>query len=228
MEPVELDINTFLVASIHDMKNSLTIVNALLEHAVKLADDPCSPASKQLGQALYESQRVNDNLIQLVTLYKINQQFYPFDPMEHDIEELSSEVLTLIAPLAALRGVQLSHSCPPELSWHLDHELIFGAVIQALRNGMRYARSKVHLHVKIDNEMLKFSVEDDGPGYPAAMLLTAPQPNQGINFASGSTGLGLYFSNVVAQLHQYQGRSGSTLLENGGKFGGGVYNLILP
>lgn len=228
MEHTDLDINTFLVASIHDMKNSLTVMTAMLEDAVRLADDPDSAASKQLSQALYESQRVNDNLIQLVSLYKINEKFYPFDAVEHDVADFANEAVSVVAPLAKLRRVEISYDCPADLYWYFDRELIFGAVIQALRNGMRYTHSKVQLNIKVEDDMLIFSVEDDGKGYPPHMLVTQTNPNQGVSFSSGSTGLGLYFSTVVARLHRNLGRIGTTQLDNGGTLGGGVFILTLP
>ena len=230
MEPqgTDLDITTFLVASIHDMKNSLSVMNALLEDAVRLVEDPDSPAGKQLGQAIYESQRINDNLIQLVALYKINEKFYPFDALQHDVADFADEAIARVAPLAGFRGVRVSHDCPPGLRWSFDRELLFGAVMQALRNGMRYTSKQVHLSVAIEDEMLKFRVEDDGPGYPTHMLVAQPHPNQGISFATGSTGLGLYFSTVVARLHHNRGRIGETRLDNGGALGGGVFIMNLP
>ena len=224
----DLDLTTFLVASIHDMKNSLSVMNALLEDAVGLVEDPDSPAGQQLGQALYESERINDNLIQLVALYKINEKFYPFDALEHDVADFADEAIARVAPLARLRGVRVSHDCPPGLLWYFDRELIFGAVVQALRNGMRYTRSQVQLSVMVENDMLRFRIEDDGPGYPAHMLVAQPHPNQGISFATGSTGLGLYFSTVVARLHHNRGRIGETRLNNGGALDGGVFIMNLP
>lgn len=228
MEPTDLDITTFLVASIHDMKNSVSIMNALLEDAVGLVEDTDSPAGQQLGQALYESQRINDNLIQLVALYKINEKFYPFDALEHDVADFADEAIARVAPLAGFRGMRASHDCPPGLRWYFDRELIFGAVVQALRNGLRYTHSQVHLNVMIEDDMLKFRVEDDGPGYPAHMLAAQPNPGQGVSFATGSTGLGLYFSTVIARLHRNRGRIGMTRLDNGGALGGGVFIMNLP
>ncbi|MBI3286379.1 MAG: HAMP domain-containing histidine kinase [Burkholderiales bacterium] len=228
MEPTDLDINTFLVASIHDMKNSLSVMHTLLDDAVHLVDDPESPASKQLGQALYESQRVNDNLIQLVSLYKINQKFYPFDPLEYDVADFAAEAVSRVAPLAKFRRISIGHDCPPGLRWYFDRELIFGAIVQALRNGMRYTRSKVHLQIQVENDMLEFRIEDDGPGYPPHMLASQPHAGLGVSFTTGSTGLGLYFSTVVARLHRNRGRMGTTRLDNGGALGGGVFVMHLP
>ncbi|MDD5298434.1 MAG: HAMP domain-containing sensor histidine kinase [Rhodocyclaceae bacterium] len=226
--PADLDITTFLVSSIHDMKNSVSVMTALLEDAVSLQKEHACPACSQIGQVFYEAQRVNDNLIQLVTLYKIDQQFYPFDPQEHEMSAFLEEVLARVTPLAEYRKIEVLHECPDGLQGYFDRELIFGTIVQALHNGLRYTHSKILLTVGERDGFLEFRVEDDGSGYPESMLTGDISPNQGIRFATGSTGLGLYFSQVVARIHRNRGRVGTTRLENGGRLGGGVFIMTLP
>ena len=48
----------------------------------------------------------------------------------------------------------------------------------------------------------------------------------GINMSTGSTGLGLYFGQRIAELHQRNGNSGHIALSNGGALGGGFYSLF--
>lgn len=225
----KLDITTFLVASIHDMKNSVSVMNAVLEDVVRGATPAGFPEIKQIGEVLYEARRVNDNLIQLLALYKIDQQFYPFDAQEHELDDFVEEIMGRVAPLAANRQLVVRHNCPPGLRWYFDRELIFGAITQALHNGLRYTHSQVLLNIREKAGLLEFRVEDDGPGYPQNMLEEEEaQPIQGIRFATGSTGLGLYFSAVAARLHRDRGLTGSTRLENGGSLGGGAFILTLP
>jgi K+-sensing histidine kinase KdpD len=49
-----------------------------------------------------------------------------------------------------------------------------------------------------------------------------------LDYAAGSAGLGLYFSQVVAELHRHHERTGRIRLENGGKLGGACFVLQLP
>jgi hypothetical protein len=60
------------------------------------------------------------------------------------------------------------------------------------------------------------------------LLGSGVDANKGVNFSSGSTGLGFYFSSQVAQLHQNQGLTGSLTIENGGAYGGGCFVVRLP
>lgn len=223
-----MDISTFLVTSIHDMKNSLSVVNAMLEDAInQTSDHPC-PARKPLDQVFYESQRITDNLLQLLVIYKLGKGLYPFDPQEHHLADFILEATARVAQLARCRDVNISVVCAPDIYWYFDRELVLGAIVHALNNGIRYTRSKVCLQAVVKDEMLEFRVEDNGPGYPARMLENQLCSTTGINFAQGSTGLGLYFSARVAELHQNLGRHGGTRLENGGALGGGAFVMTLP
>lgn len=223
-----LDIATFLGASIHDMKNSVSVMHALLEDALVEVHDKKLAAGKPLDQVLYETQRISDNLVQLLALYKIDRELYPFDPQEHEVEDVVVEAAARLSSLALFRGVTISHDCPAGLYWYFDRELVLGAIVQAMHNGLRYTRTRVRLAAAAKDGMLEFRVEDDGSGYPESMLQNdAPVP-QGIRFATGSTGLGLYFSSAVARLHRNRDRIGTTHLENGGNLGGGAFVLTLP
>jgi hypothetical protein len=52
--------------------------------------------------------------------------------------------------------------------------------------------------------------------------------DKGIDFASGSTGLGFHFASRAAGMHQNGGRRGTLLIENGGAYGGGCFVVRLP
>jgi two-component system sensor histidine kinase SenX3 len=223
-----LDIATFLGASIHDMKNSVSVMQALLENSLTEVLIHAPHAVSQLDQALYETRRVSDNLVQLLALYKIAGDLYPFDPQEHEVGEFLAEAAARVSSLAQFRGIALEHVCEPDLYWYFDHELVLVAIVQALHNGLRYTRAAVRLSAGCRDGKLEFRVEDDGPGYPAGMLQGDFPASQNIRFATGSTGLGLYFSAAVAQLHRDRKHTGSTRLENGSALGGGAFILTLP
>ena len=228
----KLDISTFLLSSIHDMKNSLGMMAAYLEDA--LADqtpDANSPAREKTAQALYEAQRVNNHLIQLLALYKIDQAFYPFDPQDRPLADLAREALARAQPLADSKGITLDCECPEELYGWLDYELVFGVVVQALHNALHYTRSRVLLTAEAHESGVAIRIEDDGPGFPEFLLEQGnaeTTQQHGISFETGSTGLGLYFADVVARLHQAGGKTGKIYLKNGGPLGGGRFSLELP
>ncbi|MDP2788199.1 MAG: HAMP domain-containing sensor histidine kinase [Pseudomonadota bacterium] len=228
----KLDISTFLVSSIHDMKNSLGMMAAYLEDALAepgSAPDPVdTQARRKTAQALYEVQRVNNHLVQLLALYKIDQAFYPFDPQGRPLADLAREALARAQPLADSKGIALDCECPEDLYGWIDYELVFGVVVQALHNALHYAKGRVLLSAAAQGSGMLIRVEDDGPGFPDFLLEQGNAAQRGISFETGCTGLGLYFADVVARLHKAGENTGCIRLENGGQLGGGCFSLELP
>lgn len=224
-----MSMSNFLVSSVHDMKNSLSVMSSFLESALAQAPDPATPLYRQTSQALYESQRINDHLIQLLALYKIEQDFYPFDPQEQNLAELANDALSRVANLARSNGVSLEYECPDDLYGWVDYELILGVLVQALHNALHYTHDSVLCLITADPRGgITIRVEDNGPGFPDFLLQQGTSRDSGVSFETGSTGLGLYFAAVVAGLHRGGERRGSTHLENGGQLGGGCFCLELP
>jgi signal transduction histidine kinase len=227
----KLDISTFLLSSIHDMKNSMGVMASYLQDALAQPGDPVTAgrqAREKTAQALYEAQRVTDHLIQLLAIYKIDQAFYPFDPQDHALADLAREALARVVDLAGIRHIELDCDCSDDTYGWFDYELVFGVVVQALHNALRYSRGRVMLRIQPHESGVRIRVEDDGPGYPDFLLAQGNGLNRGISFETGSTGLGLYFASVVAGMHKGGGRTGILRLENGGPLGGGCFMLQLP
>ncbi len=130
------------------------------------------------------------------------------------------------------KNIVLDTEFPPELVWYFDEDLILGVVGHAINNAVHYTRDRILLQLIDAGEFLEVRVEDNGSGYPAAMLEAGDAAlsghNAGARFSTNSTGLGLYFSNEVARMHKNRGRVGSVRLENGGRLGGGCFVLRLP
>jgi signal transduction histidine kinase len=130
------------------------------------------------------------------------------------------------------KGITLETDCPPGLIWSLDEDLILGVLGQAINNAIRYTRDRIRLAVAVVDGMLEVRVEDNGAGFPVALLEAGVSAmsglTSGVNFATNSTGLGLYFSSVVAKMHKHRGRCGGIELDNGGPLQGGCFILRLP
>jgi signal transduction histidine kinase len=219
------DLSAFLASAVHDMKNSIGILINFLETSLpELAPE----AQSKAGPILYEVKRVNDNLIQMLAIYKVGNHFYPFDLTENSIAEFVQEIADQNGRLLEYSGISLETDFDADASWYFDRELISGVICHALNNATHYTRDRLRLSAMREGDELVIRVEDNGGGYPAAMLEAGNTVNKGVNFASGSTGLGLYFSSMVAQLHTNRGKTGRILLENGGALGGSCFILRLP
>lgn len=222
------DISMFLASSVHDMKNSISILIGGLEQVLAQVAPESFPAYQDVVHMVYESKRINSNLMQLLTLYKIGQHMYPFDPLPQPIGDFAAIIFSQQETLLHSKGLAFEVDCDESLYWQFDEALVGSVIGNALNNAIHYTRSKIRLSIRESGEMLEMRVEDDGAGFPARMLQEGIDAMHGTDFQGGSTGLGLYFSAMVARMHQRRGKTGAIHLENGGAYNGGCFVLRLP
>ena len=225
----------FLASTAHDMKNSISILSGTLERLLVAQFPKTSPQSEPsylpMAHMLYQTKRLNDNLMQLLALHKqVGKPEYPFDVQPLQLGQLVDQVVAMERVLLHSRGIQLELDCDPALLWHFDEDLIVSVLSHAINNAIHYTRDRVRLAIREDDGWLELRVEDNGAGYPP-VLLNAGEGDLAAgdaDFLTNSAGLGLYFSREVAKMHRHRGRHGTLRLENGGKFGGGCFILRLP
>jgi signal transduction histidine kinase len=227
----------FLASTAHDMKNSISVLSGTLERLL-VAQSSCpspenEPAYRDMAHMLYQTKRLNDNLMQLLALYKqVGKPDYPFDLQPLAMGQLVEQVVAIGQVLLKSRGIRLELDYDPGLIWPLDEDLVVGVLSHAINNAIHYTGDTVRLAIRELEGWLELRVEDNGPGYPPALLeagaVAAHGAAGGVNFLTNSAGLGLYFSSKVAAMHRHRGRSGELRVENGGVLGGGCFVLRLP
>lgn len=230
MTQEDISFTDLIASSIHDMKNSLNVqVSELEKVAAQCRERGDSSTVKDLGRVIYQANRMNSNLIQLLSLYKLGKSIYPIDIAEHCIAEVIEEALLQNRSIMEFKGVSISVECAANCYWYIDRDLITGVLVNALNNAYQYTSDSIRVAASIEDGFLELRVDDNGRGYPQSMLLKeGVSVNKGINFLSGSTGLGFYFSSQVARMHKNGQHQGSLTIENGGAFGGGCFVVRLP
>jgi K+-sensing histidine kinase KdpD len=230
MAPEDISFTDLIASSIHDMKNSLNLqVSALERIAGQCRDSGDSALVHDLGRVIYQSNRMNQNLVELLSLYKLSKSIYAMDISEQAVANVVQEAVQQNQSMMAFKGIVVSQNCAPDCYWYLDHELVKGVLLNALNNAYHYTHDKIHISAAIQNQRLVLRVEDNGPGFPERMLVSHEvAAKQGVRFDTGSTGLGFYFSNQVAHLHKNRTQRGTLAIENGGSLGGGCFVLSLP
>lgn len=223
-----LDFSTVIASTVHDMKNSLAML--MQAHSQWLARLPQEQRSgAEQGVIDFEFAHLNGMLVQLLGLYKLGVNQLPLQPAYHELDDFIEAQLAAHQEVFASRGIIATYEVDP-LSplGFFDRELVASVLGNCVNNAIRYARESLLITVSDEAGQLVLSINDDGDGYPAAMLERQADYVQGINHGSGSTGLGLYFANRIAALHQRNGVVGHTEIRNGGPLGGGVFSLYLP
>lgn len=217
---------TALALTIHDVKNSLALFLDRVE-AVQAMDED---AGKKYASFKYEIKRINNNLVRLLSLYKVDEENYTLQDDFYLIDDLLEEIGAEYAAMLHEKGIELIVDCPDGLCFRLDKGLIYGVLDNAINNAVRYTKTKIKLKAAGEEGYLALSVQDDGSGYPESMLIQEAPAKCGASMDadSGTTGLGIYFSQSVASLHKGEKGEGYIRLANEGELGGSCFSIYLP
>ncbi|MBF0458940.1 MAG: HAMP domain-containing histidine kinase [Nitrospirae bacterium] len=224
----KMDFSTVLASSVHDMKNSLSVLINHLDEVVETLEDTNPSSSKLVSQLQYEAKRVNNNLIQLLSLYRLDNSLYSLNIAHTPVYDLIEEVVSQNMSLMEYKGIGIEIDCHDDLSWFFDKELVGGVLSSTLNNSFRYTKDLLRVSAYEKDSHLCICVEDNGDGYPEAMLGGGSENTRQISFTKGSTGLGLYFADMVAKFHKNKEREGYISIVNGGILGGGIFCICLP
>ena len=214
-----------LASSVHDIKNSLTALRALLSQLENVYQDPKPTEFRQLE---FETNRMNNCLMQLLTLYKIDLSQFSLTIDEHSAADILEDVVAQQSTLLSLGNVQLITECHDELFCYCDNAMISNALCTLVNNAQRYCLSKVLLSAVQEDDYIVFCIEDDGKGYPENLISSGYKQLPQIDLANGNTGLGLFFTETIAQLHIKGDKRGFIMTDNNSQLGGARFKLYLP
>lgn len=215
-----------LASSVHDIKNSLTHIRELAKDLAKRHDLAETSEFKLLEN---EADRMNNSLMQLLILYKIDSSLFKPVIEEYPACDILSDVAAQQESMLALNHVTLTLDCPADLLCYCDNALLNTVLTSIVNNAKRYCRSKILLsaHQAADDAVC-FSVEDDGDGYPEPLIAGLNAQPFDSDIRVGNTGLGIYFAAVIAQLHRRGTVKGHITLDNESRLGGARFSLFLP
>jgi K+-sensing histidine kinase KdpD len=223
----ELDFSLVLASSVHDMKNSLGMLLTSLEEVIDHASPQDDEQKKHFSILQYEASRINSELIQLLSIYRLQQKNLPFNLDENYIYDTFEDQVARNDVLFRTKSIELTIDCDPDLAWFYDNELVGNVIHNVLINAARYAKKQVHLSANLQDDCLVIRIEDDGQGFPGFMIDAASIKGDARS-ATDSTQLGLFFAGRIANFHKKGENKGRIELSNGGTLNGGVFSIYLP
>ncbi len=226
--PRTIDFASVLASTVHDMKNSLCMLIQSAELIQQESRQLSEPAKDELARLSYEANRLNSNLLQLLSLYRLERNQLPVQIDEYYLSDVVEEVLLKNEYFSQQRKVSVVVEQQTNLCWFFDYDLIINLLNDAFSNALRYCRQHILLKVRQEDNNLVLEVHDDGQGFPDFMLQHDHLDMNSPDLANNHTGLGIFFAKLIASAHSNKGQSGKVTLSNGGHFGGGVFSLILP
>lgn len=188
------------VLVVHDIKNSLALLEADLEQLNHRPDMP-----EEAHKAYQRCIELKNRLISFLTLYKHEQGRLKPNLAEIELSEFLEDMISgsQSATMAGKHGhtievqfdearVRIAAGVKHKGIATLDEYLLDLALESAINNAIRYASSKVDIWFEQEADGVTFFVQDDGPGLNATET-QADKPS--------STGLGLSLCNAVTEAH---------------------------
>ncbi|HEM7888070.1 MULTISPECIES: ATP-binding protein [Burkholderia] len=214
----------------HGISHELKTPLARLEFGLALLAEPDETGRmRERRDALRRDVRELDELVtELLTIGRLEQGASQLAPMEVVVDALIDSVAGNVSNDVADRGISLDVSTLGAPATHVcDPKLVARALLNLIRNGARYASRTVLLAAASDaSGALVLSVDDDGPGIPAAERARVFEPFQRLDSSrdrqTGGFGLGLAIVRRVAQVH-----GGDVRLEDS-PLGGARFVITLP
>jgi signal transduction histidine kinase len=136
----------------------------------------------------------------------------PYVPHEVPASQLVDDVVRRAHEEMRAVGREVDIVAPRELAGSLscDAKYLSRALVNLLRNAVRYAKSRVQLSVERADGRTVISVDDDGPGVPASQRQRLFEPFTRVEGSrgrdSGGVGLGLAIVKSVAEWHGGEAR----------------------
>lgn len=226
-EENKIDFSMLLASSVHDVKNSLSMLLTSLDEVIDVDIEPSPERRKSYSILRGEASRINNALVYLLGIYRLQNDQLSLNLTEVFILDFLEEQVESQQLLFDINHVKVKIECDENLTGYFDEHLVAGIISNILVNCAKYTKDEIIVSASMQDAYLHINIVDNGHGYPQAIIDHVGNENRGIDFNSGSTNLGLFFSQQIAAIHHCKGRTGSIELANLSE-GGGQFKLLLP
>ena len=199
---------TFFQNASHELKTPLMAIQGYAEGIQAGVMDTSSAAEV----ILEESDRMTELVDELLDISKIDMGRQPLALSEMDVRELLYDSIRAVEPAAA-GGIAIVPDFPETpVMVSCDDTRLRRAVTNILSNGVRYARSQLHLTCRTEKRHATIRIQDDGDGIADEDL-----PHIFDRFymgKNGKSGIGLALAKEIVHLHKgtiraYNGETGA-------------------
>ncbi|CAM4057196.1 sensor histidine kinase [Deinococcus frigens] len=192
--------NAFMATLVHDLKTPL-IAAGHLTHALVNLPLPEAERREVGTQMGAETARLLALVQQMADAHRFEREDVMVQTVPTDLRALLDDVARRVQPQAGCGGLTLS------VEGHgyalADAPVLERAVTNLTENAIRYAHSRVELHITPDGLV----VADDGPGLGGSLAQLAqpftsqPTTIAGQQYTAGTAGLGLFIARRIAEAH---------------------------
>jgi ligand-binding sensor domain-containing protein/DNA-binding response OmpR family regulator/nitrogen-specific signal transduction histidine kinase len=203
-EIYEAKINFFTNIA-HEIRTPLSLIIAPLENILSSGD-----GSRQTKNNL-EIMEINANRLlelvnQLLDFRKMEENMFHFHFRQQDVVKIVQNVYNQYYKTAKQNNIRMVLSTEEEvIESVIDGEAIYKIISNFVSNAVKYAKEKIDIRVKTQDDRIMISVEDDGIGLNEKYLNKIFEPFFQVkdkeNTQKSGSGLGLSLSQSLAAKH---------------------------
>ncbi len=193
----------FLLSVSHELRTPLTSIRG---YAEALTDGTTTDPADALGIIDAEARRLERLVQDLLDLARLEATRFSFEVTPVDVASVVRGVVDHLRPEAEQSGIDLrSVDHIGELRALADHDRLFQVLANLVENALCFARTRVEVGARLDQDRILMWVDDDGPGIAAADLSLVFDPHftsDRVQRRRPGTGLGLA---IVSELTSAMG-----------------------
>lgn len=188
-----------------------------LRFALSLHDDVPAELNERLLRNFDEIEKHLDQYLSFARVENLSTLIQQHTHSSHDL------IHTELTKNSVFKGIQFTTTIDCD-DIHGDAISLSLLLQNLLSNALKYAKTRIHVEFKCEDNWQYLSVEDDGQGLPAnAELLFAPFKQGTNSVLRGGYGLGLYIIQRIALWH-----GGEVVLKKHADLGGAKITIRWP
>ena len=192
----------------HELRTPLTeimLYAELIESGRTRRNDSTESAARTIrGEARRLHQLVENSL----HMARTERRLVRLSPAPESLATIIDELLDVYAPIAARSGAQITHDGDTTVTASVDPDAIRHILLNVLDNALRYgpAGGRVHVVTERLGAMAAITVDDEGPGVPAAERARVFEPyvrlDRDVGQVTTGNGIGLaVVADLVREMH---------------------------
>ena len=189
----------FVSSVTHELKTPLTNIRMyieMLEQGIAATPEREQDYFHILGSESARLSRLINNVLELAKLEKKQRRF---DLQPGNLQEVLSEVRTVMAHKLAQEGFTLKIDVPDDLRFAYDREVMIQVLINLIENSIKFGRTSpertIAIAAALRDGRVHIAVSDTGPGIPGKALKKVfddfYRVDNALTRATGGTGIGL-------------------------------------
>jgi signal transduction histidine kinase/ligand-binding sensor domain-containing protein/DNA-binding response OmpR family regulator len=209
----------------HEIRTPLSLISAPLEK-IMLSGDGNEQTRKSLHTIERNANRLLELVNQLLDFRKIENDMFLLKLRHYNVNSVVKKVLNQYQYDANNNNIEMTLDSPEEIESIIDPEAIYKILSNLISNALKFAKNKVEIKIKREEDVLFIIVKDDGIGIEERYIKKIFKPFYQVqdldNVMRSGSGLGLSLSRSLAKKHK-----GDIFVKS--EFGkGSTFTLELP